>query len=500
MGMQENKIKDRLSRIDDSKLGLDLFEHSLNGISECLAICDLDNHILFANKSFLTTYCYNREKILGLSIEKLNSPKNKDFTCNNLLLATINGGWTGELYNKKNDGNEFLISLRTTLIKNDNEVPIAYLYAARDLTEEVKTRQALKFAEQNYRKLFWELKDTVFESTPDGRLLDINPAGLELFGYDTIDELLNANVGRDFYVNPDDRKKFVSILEKDGHIKNWEFNYKKKNGNTGILLETAFAVKNESGKITSYRGILRDITEIKKAGQELQNLNASKDKFFSIIAHDLRSPFGSLLSFSEFLMEDIDELSKSEIKLFATKINESSQAVYKLLDNLLQWSRIQTDRIKCSPSEHKLKKMIEQCLEIMNNKAASKDIAIHNNVDDDIDIFADDTMINSVLHNLITNALKFTHNGGNVKISADKSNGMVAVTISDDGVGITDENISKLFCLDKQISTTGTANEEGTGLGLLICKELINRNGGNITVKSKEGEGTAFTFTVPAKL
>lgn len=497
--MQKNKITDRLSRIDDSKTELDLFEHSLNGISECLAICDLENHILFANKSFLTTYCYHSGEILGLSIEKLSSSKNKDFSSNNLLLATINGGWAGEIYNKKNNGSEFLVSLKTTLIKNDNEVPIAYLYAARDLTEESKTRQALKFAEQNYRRLFWELKDTVFESTPDGKLIDINPAGLELFGYDTIEELLKADVRRDFYANPDDREIFVSELEKNGHIKNWEFQYRKKNGDTGIVLETAFAVKNGNGEITSYRGILRDITEIKKAEQELKNLNASKDKFFSIIAHDLRSPFGSLLSFSEFLMEDIDELSKSEIKLFATKINESSHAVYKLLDNLLQWSRIQTGRMEFSPCDYKLKEVIDQCINIINNKAVSKNISLVNNVDDDITIFVDDNMINSVLQNLISNALKFTNEGGRVEVSVEQKNEMAAITVTDNGVGIPKENISKLFNLDSQLSTTGTNNEEGTGLGLLICKELVNKNGGSITVNSIVGKGTAFTFTVPAK-
>lgn len=496
--MEKEKLEKRLSDIENSNLELTLFEHTLNGISECLSITDFENNILFANKAFVETYGYGRDEILGCNISIISSSQN-DPGINKLVLEqTLQGGWEGELYNTKKDGSEFLISLKTSVIKNEKGEPIALIGAARDLSDEMKTRLELQEAENKYRSLFMELKDTVFESTPEGKLIDINPAGLELFGYNSIEELLSANISNDLYADAKDRQKFLDELEKSGFVKGHVVNYKKRNGETGIVLETAFAVKDENGRIVSYRGILRDITDLKKTEAELKNLNASKDKFFSIIAHDLRSPFGSLLSFSEFLMEDIDELTKDEIKLFASKINESSKAVFELLNNLLQWSRIQTGRMDYLPENYNLRSLAEQNINIFRDNAKSKHIEIINEIKSEIVIFADENMLNSILRNLISNAVKFTNAGGKVVLSAEIKKEFVEINVTDTGIGISDEIINQLFQIDVHLTTPGTASEEGTGLGLILCKEMVNINGGEIRVKSSLGNGTTFTFTLPA--
>ncbi len=232
--------------------------------------------------------------------------------------------------------------------------------------------------------------------------------------------------------------------------------------------------------------------------KELQDLNATKDKFFSIIAHDLKNPFNTLLGFSELILDGFDEYESEKVKEFIQIINETSRQSYNLLENLLEWSRSQTGKIQMEPIEIILNKLVEENFELLNNNASKKKIDLINNVSPSAIAYADWNMMSTVLRNLISNAIKYTDKGS-ITCSDKNNNGALELSVTDTGVGISENNIEKLFSIDKNYSTKGTADESGTGLGLILCKEFIEKNGGYIRVESQEGQGSSFILTVPTK-
>ncbi|MEW6508340.1 MAG: PAS domain-containing sensor histidine kinase [Bacteroidota bacterium] len=495
-----------------------LLLHMINSISEAVNITNMENEILFVNNAFLKTYGYNLDEVIGKNILMLRSDKNDLKGISKINTATINGGWTGRLINKRKDGSEFVIELSTSIIKDESGKAAALVGISRDLTDQIKAEEKLREVQDKYRTLFLELKDTVYESSVDGRFVELNPAGLELFGVKSFEDIRRVDIAKEIYLHQDQREQFKRELERTGFINNYQIDIKRLTGEIATVLETSMAVKNKKGEIIGYRGILRDITEIKKneerlrllvekfenlndqlrkSEKELKELNAAKDKFFSIVAHDLRSPFGSLLNFSEFLVEDIEELSKEEIKSFAEKINESSKNVFVLLENLLQWSRIQTGKIPYEPATFNIYDKTNQIINLLKNNAENKKISVINEIHQLTVVFADEDMIFSVVQNLLSNAIKFTDDGGKIIFRSRLRESEVEISITDNGVGIKDNDLRKLFRIDTHHTTYGTKDEKGSGLGLLLCKEMVERNRGKIWVSSKPGEGTTFSFTVP---
>lgn len=250
--------------------------------------------------------------------------------------------------------------------------------------------------------------------------------------------------------------------------------------------------------------LLRDVTpqkeaeaQLRKVTEDLKQANASKDKFFSIIAHDLRTPLIGLIGYAEILSEDIDELELSEIKEYSKNIVDISRQTIKLLSNLLEWSRLQTGKIQFNPSDVKIYSIVENIFQLLKSNAQHKEIQLLNSTDVNHIAYADDNMIYSVLNNLISNAIKFTRTGGKIEVSSEQKGEEIIVSVKDNGVGIDEENLKNLFELDKSFTTPGTENEKGSGLGIILCRDFIKKHGGRIWVNSKVGEGTTFFFTLP---
>ena len=234
----------------------------------------------------------------------------------------------------------------------------------------------------------------------------------------------------------------------------------------------------------------------------LSELNNHKDKLFSILSHDLRAPFNGLLGYAQLLMELAAEptTDREEIEEMANCVHSSGRAAYDLLENLLTWSRMQRDHIVFEPREQLLFVSVQDCVNVLQETAVSKNIILRNEIDQTILVHADLNMLEIVLRNLISNAIKFSSPDSEVKICAeinDKDENMVSVAVVDKGIGIAAEDLGKLFRIDAHHSTPGTVDEAGTGLGLLLCQEMVAKNGGQISVVSKEGKGSTFTFTVP---
>lgn len=237
--------------------------------------------------------------------------------------------------------------------------------------------------------------------------------------------------------------------------------------------------------------------QIKIQKEELEKLNASKDKLFSIIAHDLKSPFNAILGLSELLANNLSEYTKAEIVDLANGINQSGQNVYKLLENLLEWAMTQTGSTTFKPEPLLLNTIVNEVIGLTSGSSLAKDLQIINETSERIYVNADRNMLLTILRNLVTNAIKYSHKSDTIKIKAVDNEDEVHVSIVDNGIGIEGDKIEKLFKIKEKISMPGTANEKGTGLGLILCKEFIERHDGKIWVESKYGEGCKFHFTLP---
>ena len=232
--------------------------------------------------------------------------------------------------------------------------------------------------------------------------------------------------------------------------------------------------------------------------QNLHSANAAKDKFFSIIAHDLRNPFNTIIGFSNVLRENFNELDIKEKTHFIELINDAAVNSYNLLGNLLDWARSQTNTISFMPMKIDLGEIIMATQSMLRGDAQKKSITVVDMVPEGIYVKADNNMIATIVRNLLTNAIKFTRNDGMVSVSYRMVDNKHEITFGDNGVGIAAENIDKLFIIDTKVATTGTAGEPGTGLGLILCREFIQKNSGTIRVESEEGKGSRFIITLPA--
>lgn len=230
---------------------------------------------------------------------------------------------------------------------------------------------------------------------------------------------------------------------------------------------------------------------------QLQKLNATKDKFFSIISHDLRGPLNSLTSFSELLINHMDHLSRGEIQTLAKDLDQSVKGLFGLLENLLEWSRSQTGAIQFTPEPFDLSTLLEENEELLATQAQNKRITLMSDAPKGVYVNAHKNSISTVIRNLISNAIKFTSPGGAIKLDVSREQGQVIVSVSDTGVGMDDEAIEKIFRIDTKHTTAGTANEKGTGLGLILCKEFVEKNKGKIWVTSEPGKGSVFYFSLP---
>lgn len=218
---------------------------------------------------------------------------------------------------------------------------------------------------------------------------------------------------------------------------------------------------------------------------------------FSIISHDLRSPFGTILGLSEILADEIDTLSKDEIAEYVSNIKLAAQNSYDLMDKLLFWARSQTGDIRLIKEQVNLKNLVNDAVGVLEHSANNKKISIKNVIGAEILALADNNTLNAVIRNLIANAIKYTKENGIIEISAEIKDGYAEVKVSDNGIGMNEYTLKNLFNRSEAVSRPGTANESGTGLGLILCKEFIEQNGGTLRAESKEGAGSVFIFTLP---
>ena len=304
----------------------------------------------------------------------------------------------------------------------------------------------------------------------------------------------------------------IEILRRDNRIKKLRLTWISVSLGSLVLILILFSIvlainanrnriKKEITQLLREKNLELEAANKKLTESEknLKDLNATKDKFFSIIGHDLRNPLNALIGFSELIAGNSREFSKEDIQKYSTIINESAKHIHQLIENLLTWSRTQSGNIDFSPATFLLTEAVSDILKVLKINADDKNIRIETDIPPDLKIFADKNLIGTIIRNLVGNAVKFTPEGGKVRLTASKGKGLSTVSVIDTGLGIDREQIDMLFTLGAEVTTPGTTKEPGTGLGLILCKEFVELHDGEIRVESEPGKGSTFTFTIPDK-
>jgi signal transduction histidine kinase len=347
----------------------------------------------------------------------------------------------------------------------------------------------------------------VLHSKPDSTFaLDyVSPKMAKMVGL-SVESLMSSGDIIVKAIHPDDQAGFVR-MNQEGIQQIRPFDWKGRaviEGDIRWLHISSLPQELDCGDIL-WNGLVVDITEqmqakaeIEHQNAELQKTNAEKDKFFSIIAHDLRSPFNGFLGITQLMAEELPSLSMAEIQNIAKLMHKSASNIYRLLNNLLEWSQIQQGAILFNPKVIQLKVVVSECIGEILELSKSKEIEIETNIHDGLIVFADENMLKSILRNLLSNAIKFTPRGGKINFAAKIcGNKSVEISIRDTGIGMSQILLDNLFRLDVQTSRKGTDGEPSSGLGLLLCKEFAEKNSGKLSVESEEGNGSTFYFTLP---
>ena len=404
--------------------------------------------------------------------------------------------------------------LETTLDKTIRHVQL--------VLNEVQARKRAENQVIKLEKAVENMRLGVTISDLNGAIMYSNPADAAMHGY-AVETLIGQDVG--IFAPPEYRQPMLPerIQEWNGSVR--ESVNVRKDGSTFPVWLISDTVKNEAGVPIAVVTSCEDITERKQAEEELKRhqdhleelvqertrelreanaqlaqLNVSKDTFFSIISHDLKNPFSVMLGYSQLLEDNFDRYTSEKVFRLIQKMRGSAERLYVLLENLLTWARIQQGGLECVPDTLDISKVTAENRELLLSVAGQKQIELRNSIPPRTYVFADYNMTGTVIRNLLSNALKFTPAGGLIEVAVpQQDDDCVTIAVADTGVGIAPENLSKLFRIDVHYTNIGTAGEKGSGLGLSLCKDLIEVNRGTIAVESRPGEGTTVTLTLPKR-
>ena len=478
----------------------------LDLLPEIVFEIDKDLNVTFLNQSCENILGYSKSEFINkkIPVNDIVIPSDlkriKESITKNFNGIHVSGNSYG-IFNKNKE--ELTLEIYNSHIKKNGKV-VGLRCIAIDITEKEKNYKKLTSQEKHYRQIFQNSPIPYQSLDENGIITDVNPAWLELMGYSE-EEIIGKNFT--ILLSGENQKKFkkaFNIFKKKGEVSNIQFDLFKKDGSVIYINYHGKVEYTIDNQFFRSHFVFNNITlqlkaeqTIIKSEQRLRELNATKDKFFSIIAHDLKNPFNDLMGFTQLLALNIEKYDKSKIEQFVKIIHQSSKLAYNLLENLLDWSRSQTGTLKFNPEKILINKLIDENIDLLESTARNKSIQIYSEFDEDLFAFADKNMVKTIIRNLISNAIKYTNQGGHINIKTYSDNKVCEISVSDSGIGIVEENIDKIFVIDESFSTTGTEKEKGTGLGLILCKEFVKKNGGKLWVKSEPAKGSTFTFTLP---
>ena len=362
--------------------------------------------------------------------------------------------------------------------------PIAFIFSVALLRLAIYRYSLFDLIPAAYDKVIESVRSGIIVVDSNERIIEINPAAQKIFNnVDAIGKEIHELLEGLKITWDVDEPKQSEIFEIEIGSSIYEL----------AVVDVTQNTRGNSGKIFTFY----DITERKNTQKKLSESNSAKDKFFSIIAHDLKNPFFGMIGLSNILLEDFADLNDEEKQSMLYEIVSLAENTHKMLENLLTWSRQQTGRIDFAPKSFEVISIVEDNILFAQQQAKVKNISLVYDVQTQTKVFADENMASTILRNLISNAIKFTGQNGKVEVAVCRENDFAAISVKDSGVGMDEKKISKLFRIDTDVKSIGTAGEKGTGLGLLLCKEFAEKNGGTISVISTPAMGSIFTFTLP---
>ena len=469
--------------------------------------------IILVNDSFVQMFNYkSASEILGRNPIDLIDDKDRERVAQMLDLADEGKESPSRFYFTGKKKNFTLFEVENSVSSYEIENEKFTVWILQDVTEEKKAQNALFVSEERYRSITENINESIWTAErQDGKLKTVfyTPAIKKITSYDAESFISNPTLWKDIihpdYVDETVDKLYKFYSDPARHSDTFEYKIIDTLGNSIWIENRITVVRDRNGKIQKIFGIVSDISlskradeELKKSAANLKELNETKDRFISIISHDLRTPFSSILGFTDLLLNDkeLDEEGKTQ---YIQYIQESSKSMLSLVNSLLDWTRLQTGSIKFEPERINVKELIEKSIQILSGSALQKKINLFSLIQKDFYVHADEGLLLQVFNNLISNAIKFTEPGGNIRLDArvNIEKKQIEFSVKDDGVGIRKEDIKKLFKVDTKFTSSGTAGEKGSGLGLSLVHDIIVKHGGEIWVESESGKGSEFIFSIP---
>ncbi|MCE1190179.1 MAG: PAS domain S-box protein [Ignavibacteria bacterium] len=485
------------------RLSEEMFSSAFHSVSTIMTISQgSSGRILNINQAFIKKLGYSRDEVIGKTAIDLNLFPNANLLQN--------------LKDLSSSGSP-IVNLEVEVQCKDRSVIIGLFSADRiqvgitqcwltsmiDITDLKTAEEALRKSELKYRRIFENVQDVFYQTDMNGIITDISPS-IQRYSDYPADSLIGKPVHQ-VYAHPEERQKLLEVLKEQGEVIDYEIVLRRKSGVEVMTSVNAHFMFDSHGTPVGVEGSLRDISyrkaaelKLKQYADELQSLNESKDKFFSIISHDLRGPFASILSVTEMIAKDINIFTPEQLQSISIDLYKSVKNQNQLLEDLLQWSRLGSGRMPFRPELLICLHQISLAIDLLNHSASQKNISIRIDCADDVLIYADGNMLQMVLRNLLANAIKFSYENSTVTILAKTTETGTYISVSDNGIGIPQEALTKLFRIDIHYTQLGTREEKGTGLGLVLCRDIVTKHGGELSVNSEAGRGSTFYFTLPA--
>jgi PAS domain S-box-containing protein len=506
-----NDLTGQKTAESESRERADFLDLVINTIKQPFFVKDEDHKWVMLNDAAIEMMGSSREGLLGKSDYDLYPKEQADIFWKYDEKVLAEGSSINEEQITWSDGTLHNIVTHKQLYIEKPSGKRFIVGTIHDISSYKKIENDLRTSEMKYRELFDNANDFIITTDLDGNITNANRTLLNYLKID-LENITKLNVYE--YVNDNNKEFVLGLKDKilSGLIDNsFEVSALSLEGKP-VTYEIKASLIKEDDSLVGIQCVFSDITESKEArlklekyNQNLLELNKTKDKFFSIIAHDLRNPYSSMIGFSELLLEDLEKLTMDEIRDSLKIIRNSAKNSLNLLENLLAWSRLETGRMHFDPSKVVLTDLVDEVVNVLFSLAYRKKIEINNMVESDVLLHSDKNMLNTILNNLVMNAIKFTSIGGEINIysnrmATDPESGkdFYKISVADTGIGMDNEFCSQLFTQNKPVSSPGTEKEQGTGLGLLLSREMVERHGGKIYAESTPGKGSVFSFLIPA--
>jgi len=492
----ELDITDLKKAQDDLFQNQFLLESITDGLPDSIFAKDLDGCYLFVNSALAKRANKTRQELLGKNNSAVFLPHQADRTLE-MDLEIMKSGKSQTFEEQLTSSSENGTFLTTKgPIKDRQGKTIGLFGIARDITERKKAEETLRVSQEKFELAFSSNTNAILiQDEQTGRYLEANASTTKIFGYSQDEILGKTSLELNFYRNLAFRKKILDALKNDGFIQNMEIMGQHK---SGLVLHLLLAVTRlyVDNKPLLYINI-QDITERKLIELELQKLNLDKDRFISILGHDLRGPVNSIIGLMDILNTNMKDMKDAEIKEVIDLVSHSARNTSKLLDDVLLWATAKSGKMNFNPQKLNITENCQTIIELLQFTAKSKNIEVEMVSDPSLEVYADKNMLDTIIRNLISNAIKFTHDDGKIILKTQKDNEKTIISITDNGVGISTKDISKIFDKSQLFSSIGTNEEKGTGFGLKLCQEFVEKHDGKIWVESEVGKGTTFYFTMP---